>query len=80
MVSGAIQAMLEAAAFLYFGKETWQVALWMLTGNTVTHGILMGAIPLVLIIPRLYGRVERYLGYAPRGMERHERPSAPQPA
>ncbi|WP_016876829.1 hypothetical protein ACF3DV_26440 [Chlorogloeopsis fritschii PCC 9212] len=31
----------------------------------------MGAILLVLIMPHLYGRVERYFGFAPRGKERN---------
>lgn len=73
IISGAVQAVFEASAFLIFGEETLSVAIWSWAGNTVTHGLIMGAIPLILIIPQLYGRVERYLGYAPRGQERQRK-------
>jgi hypothetical protein len=70
LVAGAVQAAFEASTFLVFGEETWGVALWSGIGNTVTHGLVMGAIPLMMIMPQLYGRIERYMGFAPRGQAR----------
>lgn len=70
IVSGLVHAFIEAASFLIFGEETIQVAFYSAIGNTITDGIVLGAIPLVLIVPRLYGRVERYLGFAPLGRRR----------
>lgn len=69
VVAGSLQAAFEAGAYLLFSSEVLRVAIWSWFGNTITHGIIMGAIPLILLIPRLYGRLERYLGYAPRGAE-----------
>ena len=66
LLAGAVQAAVEAASFLFFGEVGTLVALWSSAGNTLTHGLLMGALPLVLILPQLRGRVERYLGYAPQ--------------
>ena len=69
VLAGFVQALSEAAAFLLFGEETLKIAIWSAAGNTVTHGLIMGAIPLVLIVPQLHGRIERYMGFAPRGRE-----------
>lgn len=83
LISGVVQAAFEAASFLVFSEETWDVALWSWIGNSITHGLIMGAIPLVLIMPHLYGRIERYMGFAPRGdqaQRRTPRPTRPQPA
>jgi hypothetical protein len=74
MVSGVVQAVFEAATFLLFGEETLQVALWSWLGNSITHGLVMGAIPLILIMPQLYNRIERYMGYAPRGQDQRRAP------
>ncbi|MGB6300287.1 MAG: hypothetical protein WBF90_29520 [Rivularia sp. (in: cyanobacteria)] len=73
MVSGLVHAVIEATSFLIFSTETWSVALWSAAGNTITDGLLGGAIPLILIMPHLYGRVERYFGFAPRGKSRRRR-------
>jgi hypothetical protein len=67
VLAGFLQALFEAAAFLLFGEETLRIAIWSAAGNTVTHGLIMGAIPLVFIVPQLHGRIERYMGFAPRG-------------
>jgi hypothetical protein len=67
VLAGLVQAVLEASSFVIFSEEVLEVAIWSAVGNTVTHGIVMGAIPLVWIVPRLHGRIERYLGFAPRG-------------
>jgi uncharacterized membrane protein len=40
-----------------------------LIGNTVTHGIILGAILTVILVPLLKGRLERALGYPPKGEE-----------
>lgn len=69
VVGAFIQAVPEACVFLVFEGVSPLIALWSAIGNTITHGIITGAIPLVLIMPHLYGRVERYLGYAPRGID-----------
>jgi hypothetical protein len=76
-LAGFVQALFEAGAFLLFGEETLKIAVWSAAGNTITHGLLMGAVPLVLIIPQLHGRIERYLGFAPRG---HAPRHVPSPA
>lgn len=67
LVSGLVHAVIEASSFLLFGHETLWIVLWSGAGNTLLDGIVGGAIPLVFVLPRLYGRVERYLGFAPRG-------------
>jgi hypothetical protein len=66
VLAGFLQALFEAASFLLFGEETLRIAIWSAAGNTVTHGLIMGAIPLVFIVPQLHGRIERYMGFAPR--------------
>jgi hypothetical protein len=48
------QALFEGFAFLIFGAESGPVdAAISVLGNTVTHGILLGAIPLVALHPYL---------------------------
>jgi hypothetical protein len=64
---GAFQAAFEAVVFLLFGDAGVWVALWSWAGNSVTHGIIMGAIPTIWLIPKFHGRIERYLGFPPRG-------------
>jgi riboflavin transporter FmnP len=77
VVAGFIQALFEAAAFLAFGEETLKIAVWSAAGNTVTHGLIMGAIPLIPLVPQLHGRIERYMGFAPKcqGTERVQTPA-----
>jgi hypothetical protein len=69
-VAGFVHAAIEATAFILFSEETAYIAIWSAIGNTITDGIILGAIPTPFILPQLYGRVERYLGYAPRGKQR----------
>jgi hypothetical protein len=76
VLAGLVQAVIEASSFVIFSEEVLEVALWSAAGNTITHGLLMGALPLVWIVPRLYGRIERYLGFAPRGTTAQDRPGA----
>lgn len=70
VVAAFLHAAIEATAFLLFSKETAYVAFWSGIGNTITDGIILGAIPTPFIVPQLYGRVERYLGYPLRGKQR----------
>ncbi|WP_035140631.1 hypothetical protein [Fischerella sp. PCC 9605] len=73
IVAGFVHAVIEASSFIIFSTETFNVAVWAAIGNTITDGLIMGAIPLILIMPHLYGRVERYFGFAPRGKERNHK-------
>lgn len=68
IVCGGVQAAFEAGTFLLFGEESVPVALTSLLGNTLTHGVLWGALPLMYFAPRLHGRFERYLNFAPKGL------------
>lgn len=76
VMAGFVHAVIEATSFIIFSAETIPVAIWSAIGNTITDGLIMGAIPLILIMPHLYGRVERYFGFAPRGQERQQRRNA----
>lgn len=76
VIAGFVQAAIEASSFIIFDEETAWIAVMSALGNTFTHGVVMGAIPLVFIVPRLYGRVERYMGFAPRGLEEYDFPTA----
>ncbi len=69
-VAGFVHAAIEATAFILFDQETAYIAVWAAIGNTITDGIILGAIPTPLIVPQLYGRIERYLGYPLRGKQR----------
>jgi hypothetical protein len=68
--SGFAHAVIEASSFLLFSKETVEIATWSAMGNTITHGVIMGAIPLLFLVPRLQGRIERYMGFAPHRQDR----------
>jgi hypothetical protein len=71
IVCAAVQGFIEASAFLIFGEQSFPVALITAIGNTITHGVIMGAIPAISLVRSLHGRFERFLGFAPKG--------APQP-
>lgn len=72
LVGAFVQAVLEAATFLIFGGEALPVAIQSALGNTLTHGVVLGIVPTLILIPLLYGRIERLLGFAPKGEEREE--------
>jgi hypothetical protein len=72
-VAGLLHSAIEATAFIIFSQETAYIAFWSAIGNTITDGIILGAIPTPFIVPQLYGRVERYLGYPLRGKERQRK-------
>lgn len=78
ILCGAVQAALEASSFLLFGTEGIAVAVQSAIGNTITHGVIWGAVPLLFLVPALHGKFERYLGYAPRGHA--PGPPLPEPA
>jgi ABC-type multidrug transport system fused ATPase/permease subunit len=61
-----VQASFEGASFALLGDDGMAVAIESTIGNTITHGIIGGAIPLVLIVPRFAGRLERFLGFEPK--------------
>lgn len=67
ILGALIQAMFEATALVVIEGEALEVAAISAAGNTVTHGILLGVIPLVPTIAALHGRIERFLGFAPQG-------------
>ena len=67
IVGAFVQAVPEGAAFLLFGEEALPIAIQSVLGNTVTHGIILGLIPTLILIPLLHGRIERFLGFAPVG-------------
>lgn len=71
LAGACVQAAIEGSAFLIVGEGAGLRIMALATvGNTITHGFLLGYLPLVLIVPALHGRIERFLGYAP--LERGE--------
>ncbi len=65
LVGSLVQALLEALAFLVFGEEGLWVTIFSALGNTITHGIILGALVTVPLAYALHGRIERLLGFAP---------------
>jgi hypothetical protein len=62
-VTGAlIQATFEGVAFLILGDVNVGGAVLSVLGNTVTHGVVLGAVPLVVCYPVLNERIARYVG------------------
>lgn len=53
-----VQACFEGAAFLAFDAAGVRGATVSVLGNTLTHGVLLGAIPLVVLAPIVRDRVE----------------------
>ncbi|WP_460464165.1 hypothetical protein [Arthrobacter pigmenti] len=66
IIGALVQAVIEASAFLVFGEEGLSVAIFSALGNTVTHGIILGAIITIPLVKALHGRLERLLGYTPQ--------------
>lgn len=71
VLAGAVHAVVEASSLVLFDSELVAVAVWSAVGNTVGDGVLLGVFPLLGLAPVLYGRVERYLGFEPRGLRHH---------
>jgi hypothetical protein len=55
-MAGFLQAVIEASSFLIFGEESLGVTVQSALGNTLTHGILWGVIPVLLLVPALHAR------------------------
>jgi hypothetical protein len=51
VLAGFVQAVFEGFAFLFDRGFTATEAVISVAGNTVTHGLVLGAIPLVLLYP-----------------------------
>lgn len=66
LVGSLVQAILEATAFLVFGEEGLWITLYSTLGNTITHGIVLGALVTIPLAYALHGRIERLLGFAPQ--------------
>ncbi|MFB6175663.1 MAG: hypothetical protein ABEI99_00695 [Halobaculum sp.] len=64
-----VQILIEGIGYLAVAGESVPFYIINVIGNTVTHGIVLGAIPLLVIYPLLQGRIERYLGFAPQSTE-----------
>jgi energy-coupling factor transport system ATP-binding protein len=69
IVAGSLQAVFEASTFVLLSDKGIDIATWAWAGNTVTHGLIGGALPLLFVVPAFYGKVERFLGFAPKGTE-----------
>jgi hypothetical protein len=69
LVCGCFQAAFEGASFALLGDEGVGVAVESTVGNTITHGLIGGAIPLVFVAPHFAGKIERFLGFAPKGWD-----------
>lgn len=65
-VGSLVQAVIEALAFLAFGEEGLWITVYSALGNTVTHGLVLGALVTVPLAFALHGRIERLLGFAPQ--------------
>lgn len=65
LVGSLVQALLESSAFLVFGEEGLWITIYSALGNTITHGIILGALVTVPLAYALHGRIERLLGFAP---------------
>ena len=69
LASGAVlgafvQFAIEGLVFIVVEGEALSVYLTALVGNTITHGIVLGAIPLIPVVAALRGRMERVLAPA----------------
>lgn len=67
LLSGFVQAIIEASSFLLFGEESFWIVIQSTIGNTILHGVVWGAIPAFFLIPVLQGRFEHYLGFSTKG-------------
>ena len=72
LLGAFVQAVMEAATFLIFGSEALPVAIQSALGNTLTHGVVLGLVPTLILILLLHGRIERLLGFAPKGEDHEE--------
>jgi energy-coupling factor transporter ATP-binding protein EcfA2 len=66
LLAATVQAAFEASSFLILAEESVKVAVLSWAGNTITHGVIGGILPLLFFVPALHGRIERYMGFAPK--------------
>ncbi|WP_337063298.1 ATP-binding cassette domain-containing protein [Kineococcus sp. G2] len=71
LLAAVVHAVIEAASLLVFDSELVGIAVWSAVGNTIGDGVLLGVLPVLGLVPVLYGRIERYLGFEPRGADRY---------
>lgn len=79
VVGAFVQYAIEGLGFLIIAPPseaglfgiTGALAIYIeaLIGNTITHGVILGAVLTVILVPLLKGRLELALGYAPKGEE-----------
>lgn len=69
VVGAFVQIAIEGIGYLAVEGEALSFYAINVVGNTITHGIILGMIPLLLIYPMLQGRIERHLGFAPHSTE-----------
>lgn len=62
-----VQFAIEGLGLVLVAGDAWSVYLTALAGNTITHGIILGAIPLIPTVAALRGRMERILAPAAQG-------------
>lgn len=61
VLGGFIQFAIEGLVFLVVEGEAISVYATALAGNTITHGVILGAIPLIPVVGALKGRMERVM-------------------
>ncbi|MFB6308658.1 MAG: hypothetical protein ABEH35_04940 [Haloarculaceae archaeon] len=59
-----IQFGIEGLSLLVISGDAFSVYATALAGNTVTHGIILGAIPLIPVVSALKGRMQRVMAPA----------------
>ena len=64
VLGGFIQFAIEGLSLVVISDDAISVYATALAGNTVTHGIILGAIPLIPVVGALRGRMERVLAPA----------------
>lgn len=69
LVAGMVQAAIEVIPVLVIGGESPSVAAESFVGNSVAHGLVGGALPLVFAVPVFHAMIDGSLCYAPKGSE-----------
>ncbi|MFB6227620.1 MAG: hypothetical protein ABEH88_03395 [Halobacteriales archaeon] len=64
VLGGFIQFAIEGLSLVVVSGDAISVYATALAGNTVTHGIILGAIPLIPVVGALRGRMERLMAPA----------------
>ncbi|MFB6250595.1 MAG: hypothetical protein ABEI27_02730 [Halobellus sp.] len=69
VLGGFIQFAIEGLSLVLISGDALSVYLTSLAGNTLTHGVILGAIPLIPVVSALQGRMERVLAPAAQQSE-----------